>query len=136
MYWPQDMLVARSLMKLHDTFGMDKRDSSWTMRTTERASPNHPTTTIRSTILSKYPKFQSLAVAFRVFRSMIPKLKEWVSWQECQALDPSDFYSDKYWINVDEELEADMEMVASNDQNSNLSTICSSSVDDSPKLQQ
>jgi hypothetical protein len=38
---------------------------------------------------------------------MIPKIKEWFISQECQALDSSDFYSEKYWTNVDEEIGED-----------------------------
>ena len=58
--------------------------------------------------MPKYRQFQSLSMSFRVFRSRIPKLREWFSSQECQALDASDFYSEKYWMNADEEVE-DME---------------------------
>jgi phage major head subunit gpT-like protein len=51
-----------------------------------------------------------------VFRRMIPKLREWFSSQECQALDASDFYSEKYWMNAVEEVEDmeddDMDMVS------------------------
>ncbi len=46
------MLIARSLMKLLETFGHATRDVSWTMSTTDSASPNHPTTTIWSTMPS------------------------------------------------------------------------------------
>ena len=53
--------------------------------------------------MSKYPRFQTLAMSFRVFRSMIPKIKEWFMSEECRALESSDFYSEKYWMNVDEE---------------------------------
>lgn len=62
--------------------------------------------------MSKYPKFQTLAMSFRVFRNMIPKIKEWFVSQECQALDSSNFYSEKYWMNVDEETgEVDMNIL-------------------------
>jgi hypothetical protein len=47
---------------------------------------------------------------------MIPKLWEWFSSQECQALNASDFYAEKYWMNADEEAEEmedeDMDMVS------------------------
>jgi hypothetical protein len=52
--------------------------------------------------MSKYPKFQNLAVSFRVFRSMIPKLTQWFMSAECRALDDSDFYSEHYWMDVDD----------------------------------
>ena len=52
--------------------------------------------------ISKYPKFQNLAMAFRVFRSMIPKLTQWFMSEECRALDNSDFYSEHYWMDVDD----------------------------------
>lgn len=69
--------------------------------------------------MSKYPKFQNLAMAFRVFRSMIPKLTQWFMSAECRALDDSDFYSEHYWMDVDdvEMDEDDMDMV-SNEPNS------------------
>lgn len=67
----------------------------------------------------KYPKFQNLAMAFRVFRSMIPKLTQWLISEECRALDDSDFYSEHYWIDVDDvEMDEDDMDVVSNDPNS------------------
>ncbi len=64
--------------------------------------------------MSKYPKFQNLAMAFSVFRSMIPKLTQWFMSEECRALDDSDFYSEHYWMDVDEvEMDDDdMDMVS------------------------
>ena len=64
--------------------------------------------------ISKYPKFQNLAMAFRVFRSMIPKLTQWFMSEECRALDDSDFYSEHYWMDVDgvEMGEDDVDMVS------------------------
>ena len=69
--------------------------------------------------MSKYPKFQNLAVSFRVFRSMIPKLTEWFISEECRALDNCNFYSEHYWMEVDnvEMDEDDVDMV-SNEPNS------------------
>jgi hypothetical protein len=71
--------------------------------------------------MSKYPKFQYLAMAFRVFRSMTPKLTQWFMSAECRAmiLISSDFYSAKYWMDVDdvEMDEEDMDVV-SNEPNS------------------
>ncbi len=50
---------------------------------------------------------------------MIPKLTQWFMSAECRALDDSDFYSEHYWMDVDdvEMDEDDMDMV-SNEPNS------------------
>jgi len=46
---------------------------------------------------------ESGSVLSSVLRSMIPKLREWFMSQERRALDDSVFYSEKYWMKVDEE---------------------------------
>ena len=82
------------------------RDVSWTMSTTDLASQNLLTTTTWTTVVSCQSIGNSRVSLCPSER--IPKLREWFSSQECQALDASDFYSEKYWMNADEEVE-DME---------------------------
>ncbi|OAJ42962.1 hypothetical protein BDEG_26348 [Batrachochytrium dendrobatidis JEL423] len=98
---------------------MGKRDASWTMSTADFAISKSSYYYYMEyyAFMSKYPKFQTLAVSFRVFRSMIPKIKEWFMSQECQALNSSDFYSEHYWMNVDDEMDDD-DMNVLNEHNS------------------
>jgi len=50
---------------------------------------------------------------------MIPKLTQWFMSEECRALDNCDFYSEHYWMDVDEvEMEDDDMDVVSNEPNS------------------
>lgn len=50
---------------------------------------------------------------------MIPKLTQWFISEECRALNDSDFYSEHYWMDVDDvEMDKDDMDVVSNDPNS------------------
>jgi hypothetical protein len=55
--------------------------------------------------MTKYPKFQALPIAFKVFKSMTPKLKQWFESEKCQSLDHSDFQSEQFWKDVDDDEE-------------------------------
>ncbi|KAL5033639.1 Glycerol kinase [Batrachochytrium dendrobatidis] len=115
----QVMLIARSLMKLLETFG-DGHKGRFLDYVNSRlgiSKSSYYYYMEHYAFMSKYPKFQTLAVSFRVFRSMIPKIKEWFMSQECQALDSSDFYSEHYWMNVDDEMDDD-DMNVLNEHNS------------------
>jgi hypothetical protein len=47
---------------------------------------------------------------------MIPKLTQWFMSEECRALDNCDFYSEQYWMDVDDvELDEDDMNVVSNE---------------------
>ncbi|KAI8621912.1 hypothetical protein BC830DRAFT_1092149 [Chytriomyces sp. MP71] len=52
--------------------------------------------------ITKHPKFENLPVAYCVFICMIPKVKQWFSTSECQALYDSKF---NYWKDSDNERE-------------------------------
>ncbi|KAK5668187.1 Glycerol kinase [Batrachochytrium dendrobatidis] len=75
----QVMLIARSLMKLLETFG-DGHKGRFLDYVNSRlgiSKSSYYYYMEHYAFMSKYPKFQTLAVSFRVFRSMIPKIKEW-----------------------------------------------------------
>ncbi|KAJ3111443.1 hypothetical protein HK100_002690 [Physocladia obscura] len=55
--------------------------------------------------ITKYRKFENLPVAYRVFIRMIPKVKQWFTTSECQALDHSECTSEKYWTDYDDEVD-------------------------------
>jgi hypothetical protein len=100
------MLIARSLMKLLETFGHGHKG-----RFLDYANNRHGISKSSYyyymeyyAFMLKYPKFQNLAVSFRVFRSMILKLTQWFISEECQALDDSDFYSIKIHLLQGEKL--------------------------------
>ena len=95
------MLIARSLMKLQETFGNGHKGRflDYVNNRLGISKSSYYYYMDYYGFMSKYRQFQSLSMSFRVFRSMIPKLREWFSSQECQALDASDFYSEKYWMN-------------------------------------
>ena len=115
------MLIARSLMKLLETFGHGHKGRflDYVNNRLGISKSSYYYYMEYYAFMSKYPKFQNLAMAFRVFRSMIPKLTQWFMSAECRALDDSDFYSEHYWMDVDdvEMDEDDMDMV-SNEPNS------------------
>ena len=115
------MLIARSLMKLLETFG-DGHKGRFLDYVNNRLGISKSSYYYYMeyyAFMSMYPKFQNLAVSFRVFRSMIPKLKEWFLSEECRALDNSDFYSEQYWVDVDDvEMDEDDMDVVSNEPNS------------------
>lgn len=115
------MLIARSLMKLLETFGHGHKGRflDYVNNRLGISKSSYYYYMEYYAFMSKYPKFQNLAVSFRVFRSMIPKLTQWFMSAECRALDDSDFYSEHYWMDVDdvEMDEDDMDMV-SNEPNS------------------
>ena len=111
------LLIARSLLRLQETFGNgDKGRFLDYVNNRLGISKSSYYYMDYYAFMSNYRQFQNLSMSFRVFRSMIPKLREWFSSQECQALDASDFYSAKYWMNADEEVEEmeddDMDMVS------------------------
>ena len=115
------MLIARSLMKLLKTFGHGHKGRflDYVNNGLGISKSSYYYYMEYYAFMSKYPKFQNLAVSFRVFRSMIPKLTQWFMSEECRALDDSDSYSEHYWMDVDdvEMDEDDMDMV-SNEPNS------------------
>ncbi len=115
------MLIARSLMKLLETFGHGHKGRflDYVNNRLGFSKSSYYYYMEYYAFMSKYPKFQNLAMAFRVFRSMIPKLTQWFMSEECRALDDSDFYSEHYWMDVEDvEMDEDDMDVVSNEPNS------------------
>ncbi|KAJ3376365.1 hypothetical protein HDU84_000290, partial [Entophlyctis sp. JEL0112] len=115
------MLIARSLMKLLETFGHGHKGRflDYVNNRLGISKSSYYYYMEYYAFMSKYLKFQNLAMAFRVFRCMILKLMQWFMSAECQALDDSDFYSEHYWMDVDDvEMDEDNMDMVSNEPNS------------------